>query len=84
MFNYGSIMVDLQDLLILSSATIIEHFKLYVVILLGFLLLFLTLFENGSLETPTLVYEKNARVGKSLNFQQSWRKKKLPLAFSLY
>ena len=27
---------------------------------------FLTLLENGRLETPTLVYEKNDRVGKSL------------------
>ena len=52
MFNYGN--------------TGIEHLNLCVVILLGFLLHFLTLLEKGRLETPTFVYEKNARVSKPL------------------
>ena len=44
----------------------IGHLKLCVVIILGFLLHFLTLLEKGRLEAPTLVYEKNARVSKPL------------------
>ena len=37
---------------------------------LGFLLLFKILLEKGRLVTPTLVYEKNARVSKPLETNQ--------------
>ena len=40
------------------------HFQPCVVILFDFLLLFLILLEKGHLETPTLVYNINARVSK--------------------
>ena len=38
-----------------------------VVVLLGFLLLFLALLEKGRLETPTIIYKKNTRGSKSLH-----------------
>ena len=47
-------------------------------LLAGFLF-FLTLSEKGHLETPTLVYEKNARMGKPLLYDDAAMQEVVPL-----
>ena len=51
----------------IECATINVHLEPCVMVILGILLLFLALLEGGHLETPTIIYKKNARGSKYLH-----------------